>query len=72
MRPRRAIWSQGPSSCRGGFKFELLKLIASWQTRSLSIANVGFAGSRPPISRLQEAGPRKWPYNRRTWPKPRF
>ena len=24
----------------------------------------GFAGSRPSISRLQEAGPRKWPYNR--------
>ena len=24
----------------------------------------GFAGSRPSISRLQEAGPRKCPYNR--------
>ena len=32
----------------------------------------GFAGSRPCISRLQEAGPRKGPYNRLKWPKTRF
>ena len=31
-----------------------------------------FAGSRPPMSRLQEAGPRKWPYNRLKWPKTRL
>ena len=31
-----------------------------------------FAGCRPPISRLQEAGPRKGPYNWLKWPKIRL